>query len=162
MDINDRGPVLQAGNFAMRITNVGVIGNAFFNQGLSFDPSFEFPKGSGHELLSHAELWVGARTPEGHLRVSGGPMLEWRPTLDPGDRVHTGWAGQPGSLPGVDDDGDGKVDEEILNGRDDDGDGEIDEDLAIPSQQMISAEYTDDQPAAVNYGYPTGEPHAPL
>jgi hypothetical protein len=162
MDINDRGPVLQAGNFAMRITNVGVIGNAFFNQGLSFDPSFEFPRGSGQECLSHAELWVGARLPDGHTRVSGGPMLEWRPTLDPADRVRIGWAGQPGSLPAVDDDGDGRVDEELLNGKDDDGDGEIDEDVAIPSQQMLASDYTDQEPAAINYGYPTGETHEPL
>src|SRR6185436_726654 len=60
MDIANNGPVLDAGRFAMRITNIGVIGNAFFNKGLSFDPSFEFPRGSGHECLEHAELWVGA------------------------------------------------------------------------------------------------------
>jgi len=54
MDINDRGPLLNAGRFALRITNVGVLGNAFFNTGLSFDPSFEYPRGSGHELLNHA------------------------------------------------------------------------------------------------------------
>ena len=162
MDIDDRGPVLQAGNFAMRVTNVGVLGNAFFSKGLSFDPSLEFPKGSGHECLNHAELWVGARSADGSVHVSGGPMLEWRPTLDPTDRVRTAWAGQPGSLPGVDDDGDGRVDEEVLNGRDDDGDGEIDEDIGVPSQEMMGADYTDDQPAAVNYVYPTGEHHTPL
>src|SRR6267378_1264513 len=76
MDIANRGPCLTAGRFTMRITNVGVIGNAFFNTGLSFDPSFEFPKGSGHELLNHAELWVGALNELGERRVSGGPLLE--------------------------------------------------------------------------------------
>ena len=39
-------------------TNIGVVGNAFFNKGLSFDPSFEFPKGSGHECLEHADPHV--------------------------------------------------------------------------------------------------------
>src|SRR6266487_6387357 len=85
MDIANDGPVLDAGRFSMRITNVGVIGNAFFNTGLSFDPSFEFPKGSGHECLEHAELWIGATREDGSVGVSGGPMLEWRPTLDSSD-----------------------------------------------------------------------------
>ena len=162
MDIANRGPSLTAGRFAMRITNVGVIGNAFFNTGLSFDPSFEFPKGSGHELLNHAELWVGALDEKGEHRVSGGPMLEWRPTLDPADTVRILNAGGPGSRPHFDDDGDGKVDEEILNGKDDDGDGRVDEDVLLPSQQMLAADYTDDHPQSVNYAYPNGERHVPL
>src|SRR4029079_605010 len=96
MDINDRGPLLDAGRFAMRITNIGVVGNAFFNQGLSFDPSFEFPRGSGQELLNHADLWVGARTTDGSFRVSGGPMLEWRPELGPAGTGGGVKAGGPG------------------------------------------------------------------
>ena len=162
LDINDRGPVLGAGDFLMRITNIGVVGNAFFNQGLSFDPSFEYPKGSGHEALGHAELWVGAVNDEGRTRVSGGPMLEWRPTLDPADRVRTAWTGTPGTKRLYDDDGDGKLDEEVLDGKDNDGDGLIDEDLGIPCDEMMTAEYTDDQPEAVSYTYPNGEPHEPL
>jgi len=162
MDITDRGPLLNVGRFAMRVTNIGVLGNAFYDKGLSFDPSFEYPRGSGHELLNHAELWVGARNANGELRVSGGPMLEWRPTLDPSDRVRILNAGDPGTRSHVDDDGDGRVDEELLNGRDDDGDGLIDEDVYFPSQQMLTAEYTDDQPEAVNYAYPNGEQHVPL
>lgn len=162
MDIANRGPSLTAGRFSMRITNIGVIGNAYFNTGLSFDPSFEFPRGSGHELLNHAELWVGAITEDGTRRVSGGPMLEWRPTLDPADTVRVLNAGDPGSRPHFDDDGDGRVDEELLNGRDDDGDGRVDEDLLLPAQQMLAADYTDDQPQAVNYAYPNGERHVPL
>ena len=162
MDITDRGPLLQAGRFTMRVTNIGVLGNAFFNTGLSFDPSFEFPKGSGHELLNHAELWVGAVNETGERRVSGGPMLEWRPTLDSSDVVSIANAGDPGTRPHFDDDGDGRVDEEILNGKDDDGDGRIDEDIRMPAQQMLAADYTDDQPQAVNYAYPNGERHVPL
>src|SRR5262249_8402023 len=87
MDIANQGPQLEAGRLALRITNVGVLGNAFFASGLSLDPSLEFPRGSGHELLNHAELWVGARDASGVARVSGGPMLEWRPTLAADDRV---------------------------------------------------------------------------
>jgi hypothetical protein len=162
LDIADRGPMLNAGSFALRITNAGILGNAFFNQGLSYDPSFEYPKGSGHECLNHAELWVGAVDADGRTRVSGGPMLEWRPTPDPDDRVLTAWAGRPGAKRGYDDDGDGAYDEEIFNGRDDDLDGEIDEDLGLPSDQACAAEYVDDRPEAVNYGYPNGETHLPL
>jgi hypothetical protein len=162
LDINDRGPVLNAGSFALRITNIGVVGNAFYDRGLSFDPSFEFPRGSGHECLHHAELWVGAKPDHGPPRVSGGPMLEWRPSIDPNDRVRTAWAGQPGTRPAFDDDGDGRLDEELLDGIDEDGDGEIDEDLAVPSQQILTAGYRDDRPEAVNYIYPSGERHVPL
>ncbi len=162
MDIGNRGPTLEAGIFAMRITNVGILGNAFYDVGLSFDPSFEYPRGSGNECLKSADLWVGALDEQGRGRVSGGPELEWRPTLDPTDRVRVGWRGQSGSRRGVDDDGDGKVDEEIFNGRDDDGDGRVDEDLGFPSDEVTAADYTDDQPAAIEYGYPNGERHAPL
>ena len=95
MDTANHGPSLRAGRFAMRITNVGVIGNAFDNSGLSFNPSFEYPRGSGHELLNHAELWVGARNARGERRVSGGPLLEWRPTLDPADTARIANAGDP-------------------------------------------------------------------
>jgi hypothetical protein len=162
MDINDRGPTLNAGNYTMRVTNIGVLGNAFYDQGLSFDASFEYPKGSGLELLKHADLWVGGLDVNGQPRVSGGPMLEWRPQLDPFYHVRVGWKGRAGSRRGVDDDGDGRIDEERFNGRDDDGDGEIDEDLAFPSDEVTASEYTDDQPAAINYGYPNGETHVPF
>src|SRR6185503_6703366 len=162
MDIENHGPTLRAGRFAMRVTNVGVIGNAFFNNGRSFDPSFEFPSGSGHELLNHAELWVGARNERGEHRVSGGPILEWRPTLDPADTVRIANAGDPGTRAHLDDDRDGRVDEELLNGRDDDGDGRVDEDFLLPAQQMLAADYNDSQPEAVNTAYPNGESHVPL
>jgi len=162
MDIGNQGPQLDAGRFALRITNVGVLGNAFFASGLSLDPSFEFPRGSGHELLNQAELWVGARDASGVARVSGGPILEWRPTLAPGDRVRKRNAGDAGSRPYFDDDHDGRVDEEQLNGRDDDGDGLVDEDLLLPAQQMLAADFTDDQPEAVFSVYPGGEAHVPL
>ena len=162
MDIANNGPVLDAGRFAMRITNVGVIGNAFFNKGLSFDPSFEFPKGSGHECLEHAELWVGATREDGTVGVSGGPMLEWRPTLDTNDVVVRRYAGDRGTRATFDDDGDGKIDEEFLDGIDNDGDGEIDEDVRFPAQETAACSYTDDTKQAVEYGYPNGERHVPL
>jgi hypothetical protein len=162
LDVEDRGPVLDAGALAMRVTNAGILGNAFFDQGRSFDPSLEFPRGSGHELLGHAELWVGAVRADGRVRVSGGPMLEWRPTLEPNDRVRGARAGRAGSLWHFDDDGDGRIDEEALNGRDDDGDGRIDEDFGVVADQEHDADYRDDEPASVNFAYANGEAHVPL
>ena len=159
LDVNDRGPSLKAGVFELRVTNAGILGNAFTDR--SFDPSFEFPQGSGQELMSHAALWVGGRTDDG-LLVSGGPLLEWRPTTAPEDSVYSGWYGRLGSSRSVDDDGDGAIDEERLNGRDDDGDGETDEDLGFPAQQVLSADYVDDRPEAVQYLYPNGEQHRPM
>src|SRR5262245_19905316 len=162
MDIANNGAVLDAGRFAMRVTNVGVMGNAFFNKGLSYDPSFEFPRGSGHECLEHAELWVGAIREDGTIGVSGGPMLEWRPTQDPNDVVRRRYAGDRGTRATIDDDGDGKVDEELLDGIDNDGDGEVDEDIRFPAQETCASTYTDDTKEATEFGYENGEAHVPL
>ena len=162
LDVENRGPTLNAGAFAMRVTNIGALGNPFQAIGRSFDPSFEFPRGSGQEMLNHADLWVGATDALGVHRVSGGPLMEWRPTLDPNDHVRVAYASMPGTQRYFDDDGDGRVDEEFLDGRDDDGDGEVDEDLGPCGTQDLCARYTDDQPEAVQFGYANGEPHVPL
>lgn len=162
LDNGDRGPTLAAGSFALRVTNAGILGNAFFDRGLSFDPSLEFPRGSGQELLGHAELWVGAVVPGGARRVSGGPMLEWRPTRAADDLVRRSRAGAPGSLWQFDDDGDGRVDEDGLDGRDNDGDGRIDEDYGVVADEILTADYRDDDKASIDFVYPTGEAHRPL
>jgi hypothetical protein len=159
VDIFDRGTALVAGKFNLRVTNAGLVGNPFPD--LSFDPSFEFPKGSGQELMRFASLWVGALDAEGHPRVSGDPLLEFRPTLAANDTILELWHGRLGSQRAVDDDGDGRIDEETCNQRDDDGDGFIDEDLGIIGQQMLTADYTDDQPEAVAF-VAGPEPHQPL
>src|SRR5262249_10945786 len=154
--------VLDQGGLRLRVTNAGIIGNAFFDIGLSNDPSFEFPAWSGHECLNHAELWVGALDDFGRPHVSGGPPLEWRPEPDSSAHVRIVHAGDLGTKRFEDDDGDGRADEEILNGRDDDGDGEVDEDVRIIGDVMAAADYVDDRPEAVNYGYKTGEQHHPF
>jgi len=162
LDVENRGPQLTAGAFTMRITNIGALGNPFFRQGRSFDSSLEFPRGSGQQMLEHAELWVGAISERGVPRVSGGPLMEWRPTLAPEDHVRTAFAGDPGTLRFRDDDGDGAVDEEFLDGLDDDGDGEVDEDLGLGATQTLFARYRDDEPEAIAYDYLNGEDHEPL
>jgi len=162
LNIGDNGPVLDAGGFRMRVTNAGIVGNAFLDPGRSFDPSFEFPPHAGIEMLNYASLWVGAVDAQGRTRVSGGPLLEFRPTLDPEDEVRVAQRGEPGTRWRFDDDGDGTVDEEILNGLDDDGDALIDEDLGFTFDELMAAEYVDDRPEATNFAYETGETHIPL
>jgi hypothetical protein len=160
VDIFDRGPALVAGKFNLRVTNAGLVGNPFPD--LSFDPSFEYPKGSGQELMRYGALWVGALDVDGVPRVSGGPLLEFRPTVAPADTVRQLWHGRFGGGRLEDDDGDGKIDEEVYNDLDDDGDGEIDEDLGVVGQQMLIADYTDDQPEAIRFQEGGGESHRPL
>jgi hypothetical protein len=160
LDLDDRGPILHAGDFNLRVSNAGILGNPFPER--SFDPSFEFPKGTGQQVMRYAALWVGALDRDGRPRVSGDPLLEWRPSTAPGDTVHEAWHGQIGGRYGIDDDGDGRLDEELLNGLDDDGDSEIDEDLGIIGQQMLSADYADNRPEAISYLYPGFERHQPL
>jgi thiazole synthase len=162
LNVGDNGPVIDAGGFRMRVTNAGIVGNAFLDAGRSFDPSFEFPPHSSIEMLNYAALWVGAVDDRGRTRVSGGPLLEFRPTLDPEDDVRFARRGDPGTRWRFDDDGDGRVDEEILNGRDDDGDGAIDEDLGFTFDQLMAADFVDDRPEAVNFTYEGGETHIPL
>lgn len=160
VDIFDRGPALVAGKFNLRVTNAGLVGNPFPD--LSFDPSFEYPKGSGQEMMRYGALWVGALDLDGVARVSGGPLLEFRPTVAPADTVRQLWHGRFGGGRLEDDDGDGKIDEEVFNDLDDDADGEVDEDLGIIGQQMLIADYTDDQPEAIRFQEGSGESHRPL
>lgn len=162
LDIGDNGPILDAGGFRMRVTNAGIVGNAFLDAGRSFDPSLEFPPYSGIEMLNYASLMVGAIDDRGRTRVSGGPLLEFRPTLDPDDRVRAAQRGEAGTLWRRDDDGDGAIDEERLNGRDDDGDGLVDEDMGFTFDRLMTAQYVDDRPEAVNFAYEGGETHIPL
>jgi len=162
LDIEDQGPALTAGDFYLRVTNCGILGNAFLNTGRCNDPSLESPPGSGREALNYAALWVGGRVGTRDARVSGGPLLEFRAPLDAGERVRIAERGRLGARRLVDDDGDGRVDEEILDERDEDGDGEVDEDLGLFSQQAAVCTYRDDTPEAVAFLYETGERHEPL
>ena len=162
LDIEDRGPTLRVERFNLRVTNCGILGNAFFNVGRSNDPSFEQPPGSGIEGLNYATLWVGGRLEDGTVHVSGGSLLEFRPDPDPDAHVRIATADRQGAVRFADDDNDGAIDEETLNDRDDDGDGEVDEDLGMFSQQLAACTFVDDRPEAVNYVYPGGEVHRPL
>lgn len=161
-DIVGDGKITRAGNLWVKTTNIGYIGNPF--TALSSDPAAQWPGPSGVEYLFYAGLWVGAKDPattdpSRARRVS--QNTEWRPaSLDPVDHIYEGYAGMPGSLSYVDDDHDGRVDEDPLDGRDNDQDGEIDEDFAAPSEQIYSCVLRDDTPEAIQEG--TADPHLPL
>jgi hypothetical protein len=161
-EIGGPGRVTTAGRLWMKSTNIGHMGNPF--PALSSDPGAQWPGSSGVEYLYNWSLWVGARRSTAgpgteRYRVSAG--IEWRPpSLDPEDRIYRAYEGEIGGLREIDDDGDGRWDEEWLNGRDDDGDGRIDEDFAAISEAMDAFDMRDDTPQAT--GYNGGEAHLPL
>ena len=162
-DINGPGTcVSTAGNVWIKTTNIGIMGNPFTAN--SADPSGQWPGPSGVQYMGFWNLWVAAKNPEATdlstlRRVSHG--TEWRPpSLAPEDRIYTAFEGQPNGQRDVDDDLDGRVDEEFLNGKDDDGDGRIDEDFGAISQQMCTLEVRDDTEQAVNAAF--AEKHVPF
>jgi hypothetical protein len=150
--------VHNVGELHMHVGNWGMFGS-WPGSGQSFSeaPSAQWPAGSGVEYLYQAGLWVGAMkggvpavstatTPRSPVEI------EFRPTQDPVDIIYRSAEGAMGGnrlpSPTADDDGDGVVDEDWLNGHDDDMDGRIDEDFSAVSKQMFSCWYTDDQPSA--------------
>lgn len=158
----DGSPVHDVGNVRIHASNWGQFGS-WPGGGLSFSnaPSMEWPKGSGVEYLFVAGLWVGGLV-NGVPKVSQAAyQMEFRPTADPIDILYRSAFGAPGGnripSPNVDDDGDGQIDEDWLNGRDDDGDGKIDEDFAGISDQMFSRQFTDQEPSASQI-YPQHQP----
>ena len=107
--------------------------NAFFGVGLSNDPR-RVPDRPGDEALNYA-VWVERSAPDDP--GFGRPAARVPAHARPDDHVHLADFGWPGAQRFFDDDGDGRVDEEILNGVDDDGDGETD-DLGSPPSSSRS------------------------
>jgi len=141
--------VHNVGNLQMNVTNWGFLGSlpkSYYP--MAYSPSAQWPPGSGVEYLYAAGLWVGAVL-NGIPAVSTGyPETEFYPPKDPRDIIYRSFEGDTGGnrYPGPpDDDRDGLVDEEWLNGRDDDEDGLIDEDFEAVGKQMFSCWYSDDQ-----------------
>lgn len=139
------------GELQLNVTNYGLFGSfPGENLDMSWAPSAQWPRGSGVEFLYIAGLWVGARR-------NGLPSVStaWpEPEFHPGDRstdtIYTSYAGAPGGnrvqSAQPDDDSDGAIDEDPLNGEDDDGDGRVDEDFAAIGNQMLRCRYRDDLP----------------
>ena len=143
--------VSSVGNVWIKTTNVGFMGNPFTQ---SPDPSAQWPGPSGIQYLGFWTLWVGAKNPNvldptQTKRVSAAQEW-WPPTTAPEDKIYTAYEGQANGGRDFDDDGDGRTDEEFLNGKDDDHDGRIDEDFAAISQQMCTCEMRDDTEQALN------------
>src|SRR2546421_4837418 len=91
-DIFGQGSVLNVGNFVMKVTNNGWVGNPFTN--ISSDPSGQWPGASAIEYLNFLGIAVGAvnpfaTDPNAVRRVSYGILpSEWRPpALAPADRL---------------------------------------------------------------------------
>jgi hypothetical protein len=145
--------VMNVGEVQINITNFGLIGSAYStSRPWSDAPSCQWPSGSGNEYLWASGLWVGGVVLGERLCSTGGgnglnefaPLddLEYtiyeavgtkllRPTGNPDA------SGRRDPQPSPDDDDDGLVDEEILNGFDDDDDGQIDEDFGQIGNQMF-------------------------
>ena len=155
--------VHNVGELQINITNWGLIGSQPSRQATFSDaPSAMWPAGSGVDYLWSAGLWVGA-VKSGVPLVSTGqftPELLANPD-DPLDTIYTTFQGAVGGArfpdPGEDDDGDGLVNEDPLNGIDDDGDGLIDEDFAAIGNQHFRAVLRDNT-ALAEESFPSHEP----
>src|SRR2546428_10646959 len=160
---NDGKFVHNVGRLLLQVTNFGETGNQD-NPRRTTVPSAEWPPGSGNDYLYAAGLWIGALDASGIPHVTTATyQREFSPELFPQNicvnlpieqvaDVRETYEGIPNgnrvisSSVNPDDDGDGRVDEDFLNGLDDDGDGLCDEDYAAIGQQMFASEYNDYQP----------------
>jgi hypothetical protein len=140
-----------AGNLLLHVSNRGRFGRTGTDV---TNPSAEWPAGSNNEYLYGAGLWVGGVINRAGARdtlVSAGlyqfgEFYNRTPNEGCGSPpvgICETFEGAPSGLRLFDDDGDGSVDEDPLDGADNDGDGRIDEDFAGISQQMFRTVYYD-------------------
>jgi hypothetical protein len=155
--------VHNVGELQMHVGNWGAFGS-YPGTALPFSeqPSAQWPAGSGVEYLYIAGLWVGAIKAGVPAVTTSAFMAEFRPDQsEPRDIVYRTNEGAKGGArapsPSADDDGDGQVDEDWLNGYDDDLDGQIDEDFAAVSKQMFASQYTDYGTSSIQI-YPNHNP----
>jgi hypothetical protein len=133
----------------VEVTNLGFIGNPYHDA-----HNFGW---RGGEYLFIGGLWIGAVATDNLPHVSTALVpdeLEFRPPLEAIYSIYPSFEGAPGGdrvgfSADADDDGDGRTDEDFLNGRDDDGDRKVDEDYEAISQQMLACEYWDNTQEAV-------------
>jgi len=155
----DGSNVHNVGELHTHVGNWGLFGSLMgSNNTFSHAPSGEWPAGSGNEYLYGAGMWFGAIKSGIPAVTTSVYQTEFRPTPDPIDIIYRASEGDPGGARGIDDDSDGKIDEDWLDGRDNDGDSSIDEDFAAISDQMFSCWYTDNEPIASAI-YPQHNPH---
>jgi len=158
LHVTDGSPVLTVGELQVHVTNHGLIGSRYSAVSSYADaPSAQWPSGSGVEYLFAGGLWVGGYSNGAYHVSTGQYQRELRPPPGPeytiyesrygyrtkpiadsergGARVYDG---------GGDDDGDGLINEDPLNGFDDDGDGRVDEDFDQLGTQMLVCTMRDD------------------
>jgi hypothetical protein len=140
-----RGIYHNVNKLLLHSSNMGFFGDWNSDTGA---PSAEWPAGSGIEWLYAAGLWVGGVVRDAQQRpdtlVSAAVyQLEFYPKPDPRDIVYVVSEGVPGGSRKQDDDNDGLIDEDPLDGYDNDSDGFIDEDFAAISQQMFRSVFYD-------------------
>jgi hypothetical protein len=149
--------VHNVGAMQLNVTNFGLLGSLPGSRAPYSDaPSAQWPPSSGIDYLYAAGLWVGALVDDqphvtGIVQTPERIQFEFRPGASELDRIyHTRELMLHGARlpnPNADDDGDGRFDEDPLDGRDNDGDGRIDEDYAAMSNQMFTCEFADTDPA---------------
>ncbi len=163
----DGSYVMNVGEVQINITNWGLIGSMYSSvRPWSDAPSCQWPAGSGNEYLWASGLWVGGVVLGERLCSTGGSNGEFYPQPEDIEATiyeaigaklirpagNTGASGNRVPMPGPDDDRDGAVDEEILNGFDDDGDNEIDEDFGqIGNQMFVLTNYDNTRLAQENF-----------
>ena len=81
---------------------------------------------------------------------------------NPPEGICETFEGAPSGLRRFDDDGDGLIDEDPLDGADNDGDGRIDEDFAGISQQMFRTVYYDTSQSFNQFFPDQADQHTPL
>jgi hypothetical protein len=175
LELNKKGPggphgilvldgsnVHNVGELQMHMGNWGYFGSAPGSANtFSEAPSAQWPAGSGVEYLYVAGLWVGALKSGVPAVTTAAYAAEYRPTQDVRDIIYRSSEGDRGGnrrpSTTADDDTDGVIDEDWLNGYDDDADGQIDEDFAAVSKQMFVCQYIDNGPSSIQI-YPQHNP----
>jgi hypothetical protein len=158
----DGSTVHNVGELQMHVGNWGIFGS-WPGSGLPFSeaPSAQWPAGSGVEYLFVAGLWIGGMKNGVPAVSTAAYRAEFRPDPSPIDIMYRSAEGARSGnrLPSrtADDDKDGLIDEDPLNGYDDDGDGAVDEDYAAISKQMMACQYRDNTDVAINL-YPQHNP----
>ncbi|GJM43310.1 MAG: hypothetical protein DHS20C21_01520 [Gemmatimonadota bacterium] len=159
-----------AGNVLLHVSNRGLFGRA--GSDLT-NPSAEWPAGSNHEYLYGAGIWVGGVVTRNGIQdtlvtaglYQQGELRNWNPNEgcgNPPEGICKTFEGAPSGIRRFDDDGDGLVDEDPLDGKDDDGDGRIDEDFAGISQQMFRTVYYDTSTRFNQFFSDEADRHTPL
>ncbi len=158
----DGSGVHDIGELLLHTGNWGIFGSyPGSSMPVSQFPSAEWPAGSGVEHLFISGIWIGAKKGVWPHVSTSAFELEFMPTDDAIDIIYNSFEGASGGIrlpsPGADDDGDGMIDEDWLDGHDNDGDGLVDEDYAGISPQMFSSWFADNMPGITDI-YPEHEP----